>query len=87
MSAWPDGGLRRRLDASVLLCRYSRDERERKMNVEKAQIIAILRARNLDQRADWIARQFPEVIDTQTNGSLLKMLGIDPAELAFTRKT
>lgn len=57
------------------------------MNVEKAQIIAILRARNLDQRADWIARQFPEVIDTQTNGSLLKMLGIDPAELAFTRKT
>lgn len=56
------------------------------MNVDKAQIIALLRARNLNDRADWISRQFPDVIDTQTNGSLLKMLGIDPSELSLTPK-
>lgn len=48
------------------------------MNIDKAQIIASLRARGLDDRADWVDRILPDLVDTGKNESLLKMLGIDP---------
>jgi hypothetical protein len=50
----------------------------RHMNIDKAQIIASLRARGLDDRADWVDRILPDLVDTTKNESLLKMLGIDP---------
>jgi hypothetical protein len=52
------------------------------VNIDKAQVLAALRARNLDDRADWVDRQLPEQIDTEKNHSLLNMLGIDVAALA-----
>jgi hypothetical protein len=51
------------------------------MNVDRSQIVGILRARGLDARADWAERTLPEVVDTETNAGLLTTLSIDPRSL------
>ncbi len=51
------------------------------MQVDKADIIASLRSRGLHARADWVDRQLPRIVDTHKNGSLLRMLDIDPEGL------
>ena len=51
------------------------------MNVEKSQIIAILRARGLDARAAWADRTLPDVVDTVANAGLLSTLAIEPDSL------
>jgi hypothetical protein len=51
------------------------------VNVNKAQIVAALRSRDLHDRADWVDRQLPDLVDTYKNHSLLEMLGIDLADL------
>lgn len=48
------------------------------MNVAKAEIVAILRSRGLDTRADWADRTLPDIVDTITNAGLLNTLGIPP---------
>ncbi|MFI7598185.1 hypothetical protein [Actinoplanes sp. NPDC049681] len=50
--------------------------------VDKAKVTADLRFRQLHARADWVDREFPELIDTDKNASLLRMLGIDPGTMA-----
>lgn len=52
------------------------------MQIDKAEIIALLRARGLDDRADWVDKQLPDVVDTYHNGALLQMLNIDPNTLS-----
>ncbi len=52
------------------------------MHIDKAEIVAILRSRGLDARADWVDRELPPIIDTDANGSLLRMLDINPATIA-----
>jgi hypothetical protein len=52
------------------------------MNVDKAQIVAELRSRGLQDRADWVNRELPDVVDTYTNGALLSMLNIDVAAMS-----
>ena len=52
------------------------------MHVDKAEIIATLRAKGLDARADWVDRQLPEIVDTYANGALLAMLNIDLSTLS-----
>ncbi len=51
------------------------------MNVDKAQIVSILRLRGLDARADWAERTLPDIVDTVANASLLNTLAIDPESL------
>jgi hypothetical protein len=51
------------------------------MHIDKAKVIALLRSRGLDDRADWVDRSLPELIDTYKNGALLRMLDVDPAAL------
>ena len=51
------------------------------MHVDKAEIIAVLRSRGLDARADWVDRQLPQIVDTYQNGALLQLLNIDSATL------
>jgi hypothetical protein len=51
------------------------------MNVDRLEIVAILRSRGLHDRADWVGRELPRVIDTHKNGSLLRMLHIESTEL------
>jgi len=52
------------------------------MNVDKAQIVAILRDRGLDARADWADRTLPETVDTYLNAGLLETLSIDVGSLS-----
>ena len=51
------------------------------MHIDKAEIVAVLRSRGQAGRADWVDRALPEVVDTHTNGSLLRMLEIDPSRM------
>jgi hypothetical protein len=51
------------------------------VQIDKAEIIAALRSRGQPDRADWVDRTLPEIVDTQQNGALLKMLNIDLAAL------
>jgi hypothetical protein len=58
--------------------------------VDKAKVIAQLRSRQLQARADWVDRELPGLIDTYKNSALLKMLGIDldamtPANVVASR--
>jgi hypothetical protein len=45
--------------------------------VAKTLVLAKLRARNLHERAAWVDKQLPVLIDTATNASLMQTLGID----------
>jgi hypothetical protein len=50
--------------------------------VNKARVVADLRFRQLHARADWVDREFAELIDVDTNAALLRMLGIDLGAMA-----
>jgi hypothetical protein len=49
--------------------------------VDRAQVVANLRSRDLQSRADWVDRQLPALINTFENASLLRTLGIDVSSL------
>jgi hypothetical protein len=51
------------------------------MEIEKSRIVAALRERGLDARADFVERELPDVVDTNRHGGLLATLNLDPAEL------
>jgi hypothetical protein len=51
------------------------------MHVEKSRIVATLRSRGLHERADWVDRALPALIDTDKNAGLLQTLDIDPAAM------
>jgi hypothetical protein len=51
------------------------------MNIDKAEIIAVLRAKGLDAKATWVDRQLPPLVDTDVNSALLEMLEVDAAAL------
>ena len=48
------------------------------MYIEKAEIIRLLRSRDLHDRAVWVDKDLPDHVDTDKNRALLEMLGIDP---------
>jgi hypothetical protein len=50
--------------------------------IDKAEIIAVLRARGLPDRADWVDRQLPDQVDPYDNAALLRMLNLDADVLA-----
>jgi hypothetical protein len=45
--------------------------------VDKAEIIALLLSRGNEVRASWVDRVLPELVDTDANASLLKLLDVD----------
>lgn len=45
--------------------------------VDKVEVVAMLRSKELHGRADWVDREMPAFIDTLKNASLLSTLGID----------
>lgn len=51
------------------------------MQINRADITALLRSRGQSDRADWVDRTLPELVDSHINSALLKMLEIDPAKL------
>jgi hypothetical protein len=52
------------------------------MTVAKSKILAILRSRGQNDRADWVDRTMPDEIDTAKNSGLLNLLKLEPADLA-----
>ncbi len=52
------------------------------MYIDKAEIVRVLRARGLHDRADWVDKDLPDLVDTYKNRALLEMLGVDPAAIA-----
>jgi hypothetical protein len=57
------------------------------MHIHKAEILANLRSRGLDARAEWVDRTLPDAVDAYQNESLLRMLGIDAASMAPVEAT
>lgn len=51
------------------------------MNIDKEQIVALLRERGDDAKADQAQQELPTQIDTDKDAGLLSKLGIDPADL------
>jgi hypothetical protein len=51
------------------------------VQINRADITALLRSRGQGDRADWVDRTLPEVVDTHNNSALLKMLDIDLSTL------
>jgi hypothetical protein len=51
------------------------------MYVDKAEIVAVLRSRGLVERADWVDRDLPRVVDTAKHAALLRMLDIDASAM------
>lgn len=52
------------------------------MHIDKNEIVVILRSRGQDERADWVDRQLPAIVDIGKNDSLLRMLNIDAAAMS-----
>jgi hypothetical protein len=52
------------------------------MDVDKSQIVSILKSRGLDARAEWADRTLPDIVDTVANAALLKTLAIDVESLS-----
>jgi hypothetical protein len=52
------------------------------MHVARSEIIVILRSRGLLDRADWVQRDLPPVVDTDKNAALLRMLDIDVTSMS-----
>ncbi len=51
------------------------------MQIDKDQIIAFLRERGDDTKADQAQSELPGQVDTDKDSGLLSKLGIDPADL------
>jgi hypothetical protein len=52
------------------------------MKIAKEVIIARLRERNLDARADWVDRTLPDEVDPYEHSGLLKTLNLTAEDLA-----
>jgi hypothetical protein len=51
------------------------------MQIDKQQIIDLLRQQGNDQQAQQADQQLPDQVDTDQHSGLLQQLGIDPQEL------
>ena len=54
------------------------------MIISKAAVLAVLRGRGQNARADFVDRELPDRIDTDKHGGLLATLNLDLAELIDT---
>jgi hypothetical protein len=52
------------------------------MIISKEVVIAVLRKRGQNARADFVDRELPDQIDTDQHGGLLATLHLNPAELS-----
>jgi hypothetical protein len=59
--------------------------REGVVHIDKDEIVFILRSRGLHDRADWVDRQLPPIVDTDRNSSLLRTLNIDAVAMSSRR--
>jgi len=55
------------------------------MNIDRADVVALLRAKGADAKADWVERQLPPLVDVDVNRALLGILEVDTAELTAAK--
>lgn len=51
------------------------------MQIDKDQILSLLRSRGDDDKADQASQELPGTVDTDRDSGLLQKFGIDPKEL------
>jgi hypothetical protein len=51
------------------------------MQIDKSQILDLLRSRGDEQQAQEADRELPQQVDTDQHGDLLSRFGLDPQEL------
>lgn len=52
------------------------------MIISRTAVVAALRERGQQDRADFVEKELPEQVDSTRHSGLLAMLRLDPAELA-----
>jgi hypothetical protein len=55
------------------------------MNIDRADLIALLRAKGSNAKADWVERQLPLLVDVDVNRALLEILEVDTAQLTVAK--
>jgi hypothetical protein len=51
------------------------------MQIDKSQILDLLRSRGEDQKAQQAEQELPDTVDTDQDSGLLAKLGLDPQDL------
>ena len=51
------------------------------MNIDKSQILDLLRSQGKHDQADQAANELPDQVDTEQHAGLLSKFGLNPAEL------
>jgi hypothetical protein len=52
------------------------------MKIEKKKVVDVLRRRGQHDRAEWVNRELPDLVDSAQNTGILATLGLTPADLA-----
>lgn len=52
------------------------------MKIDKKKIVEVLRHRGQHDRAEWVDRELPDLIDSTKNAGILATLGLKPADVA-----
>ena len=51
------------------------------MNIDKSQIVELLKSRGDDDKAQQAESELPDQVDTEKDSSLLSKFGVDPSDL------
>ncbi len=52
------------------------------MLIDKTEIMALLLSRGSEERAAWVDRELPELVDTDIHTSLLELLHVDVSTMS-----
>ncbi len=52
------------------------------MLIDKTEIMALLLSRGSEERAAWVDRQLPELVDTDIHAALLELLHVDVSTMS-----
>jgi hypothetical protein len=50
--------------------------------IDKAEIMALLLSRGSEERAAWVDRELPELVDTEIHSALLDLLHVDVSTMS-----
>jgi len=54
--------------------------------IDKTEIMALLLSRGSEERAAWVDRVLPALVDTDSNASLLRMLDVDLSTMSDAKE-
>jgi hypothetical protein len=56
------------------------------MLIDKTEIMALLLSRGSEDRAAWVDRMLPQLVDTDANASLLRLLDVDVSTMSEVKE-